>query len=189
MNGLPLMRCFSTPLEGVKLIESVMNRDERGSFLRAFCVIEMAELRPNLQFSQINISMTSHRGTIRGLHYQLPPFAESKLIRCARGSVFDVAVDLRRDSPTFLKWHGVELKEDLPVAYFIPEGVAHGFQALSDDAQLLYMHTAPWEINSERRIKFDDPMIGIEWPIISSRVSDKDRLVTYLPSNFDGVLL
>src|SRR5690606_8957208 len=113
--------------------------DARGRFTRLFCEQELSSIRPGLHFTQINLSQTYGVGTVRGMHYQTPPAAESKMIRCVRGRVFDVAVDLRAGSPTFLHWHALELSDDNDRAILIPEGFAHGFQTLTDEAELLYM--------------------------------------------------
>ena len=139
----------ATPLQGLFLLELDAFRDPRGRFERLFCETDWSRLRPQLHFPQVNLSLTHRRGCVRGLHYQRSPHAEAKLIRCVRGRVYDVAVDLRPDSRTFLAWHGYELDADEPRAAFIPEGFAHGFQALSDDAQLLYFHTAAYAPSHE----------------------------------------
>lgn len=145
------MKMHGTPLADLMLIETTPTRDQRGGFVRVFCETECTGLRPNLHWVQINLSSTSLKGTIRGMHFQSPPAAEAKLIRCLRGRVFDVAVDLRAGSPTFLRWHGVELSENNSMQLFLPEGFAHGFQTLTDDAQLLYLHTAAWSRAHRRR--------------------------------------
>jgi dTDP-4-dehydrorhamnose 3,5-epimerase len=123
------------------------------------------------------------------MHFQHPPAAEAKLIRCLRGGVFDVAVDLRAHSPTFLHWHGVELSEDGSRQFFIPEGFAHGFQALTDDVQLLYLHTAAWSREHEAVVRHDDPALSIAWPLPITRVSQKDRNAPLLDGAFDGIYL
>ena len=121
------------------------------------------------------------------MHFQYPPAAEAKLIRCLRGRVFDVAVDLRAGSPTFLHWHGVELNEDGPMQFFIPEGFAHGFQALTDDVQLLYLHTAAWNRQYEGALRHDDSVLSIAWPLPVTQVSEKDRNTPRLDDKFAGV--
>src|SRR6185437_8043646 len=141
-SGMGGMKLHATPLAGLYEIGTSPVGDARGRFTRLFCEQELAAIRPGLHFTQINLSETRGLGALRGLHYQTPPAAEAKLIRCLRGRVFDVAVDLRAGSPTFLHWHVVELAEDNDRAIFIPEGFAHGFQILTDEAYLLYMHTA-----------------------------------------------
>lgn len=169
------MKFHATPLTDLILIETTRFEDERGQFSRVFCETEFAPLRPNLHWTQINVSRTYRKGTVRGMHFQYPPAAETKLIRCVHGSVFDVAIDLRANSPTFLHWHGVELDADDTTQFFIPEGFAHGFQALSDDAQLLYLHTVAWNREKEGGLRHDDPAIGIVWPLPVTQVSANDR--------------
>lgn len=183
------MKIHYTPLKDLLLIESVPIRDERGQFVRVFCESGYTELRPSLHWTQINVSSTTHKGTVRGMHFQYPPAAEVKLIRCLRGRVFDVAVDLRANSPTFLRWHGVELSENESMQFFIPEGFAHGFQALTDDAQLLYLHTAAWNRQQEGAIRHDDPALSIAWPLSVTRVSEKDRNTPLLDEKFTGIHL
>lgn len=168
------MKFHATPMTDLTLIETTRFEDERGQFSRVFCETECAPLRPHLHWTQINVSRTYRKGTVRGMHFQYPPAAEAKLIRCVQGSVFDVAVDLRANSPTFLHWHGVDLNADGTTQFFIPEGFAHGFQALSEDAQLLYLHTVAWNREKEGGLRHDDPGIGIVWPLPVTQVSAKD---------------
>ena len=183
------MKIHHTPLAGLLVVETAPHQDERGSFVRVFCETECAELRPNLHWTQINVSCTTHTGTVRGMHFQYPPAAEAKMIRCLQGRVFDVAVDLRAESPTFLHWHGIELSEDAPMQFFIPEGFAHGFQALTDHAQLLYLHTAAWNRQHEGALRHDDPALSIAWPLPITQVSDKDRHTPLLDGTFTGIAL
>ncbi len=182
------MNLHSTPLAGLYEIRHTPIGDTRGRFTRLFCEEELSSLRLNLHFTQINLSETRGRGIVRGLHYQIPPAAEAKLIRCLRGRVFDVAVDLRAGSPTFLQWHAVELAEDNDHAIFIPEGFAHGFQALTDEAHLLYMHTVPWTPACEAGLRHDDPRLAIAWPQPVTTLSDRDRSYTLINDTFAGVL-
>jgi len=183
------MKVHRTPLDGLILVETTPVKDERGEFVRVFCEADCTELRPNLHWTQINVSRTSHSGTVRGMHFQYPPSAEAKMIRCLQGRVFDVAIDLRAGSPTFLHWHGVELREDGSLQFFIPEGFAHGFQALTDNAQLLYLHTATWARQREGALRHDDPALSITWPLPVTRVSEKDRSVPLLDGRFGGIHL
>jgi dTDP-4-dehydrorhamnose 3,5-epimerase len=176
-----------TPLPGLRLVRGPVVGDERGRFERVFDADSFAALRPDLRWAQVNVSRTARAGTVRGMHFQLPPAAEAKLIGCLRGRVFDVAVDLRAGSPTFLRWHGVVLDEAEPVRIFIPEGFAHGFQALTDDVQLLYFHTVPWSPAHEGRVRFDDPAVSIAWPLPVAQVSEKDRDAALLPAGYAGV--
>jgi len=181
------MRFHDTPLAGLRLVESFVRADNRGRFERAFCEQEMAVLSPGLHVAQANLSSTLGRGSLRGLHFQAAPALEAKLVRCLRGKVFDVAVDLRTGSPTFLQWHAVELSEDEPVALFIPEGFAHGFQVLSDQAQLLYFHSAAWSAECEGGLRHDDPMLAIRWPLPVGTLSDRDRHHPLLDAGFPGI--
>lgn len=182
------MRFHDTPLAGLKLVDTEPHEDARGSLVRLFCETEFVALRPALHWTQINLSRTYLKGTVRGMHFQHPPAAEAKLIRCVRGRVFDVAVDLRAGSPTFLRWHGVELSEQGQLQYFIPEGFAHGFQALTNDTQLLYLHTAAWSRELEDGVRHDDPALSIAWPLPITQASEKDRRIPLLSERaFTGI--
>lgn len=181
------MKLSPTPLAGLHVIQHTPKIDARGRFTRLFCEEELAQIRPGLHFPQINYSETQGRATLRGMHYQNPPAAEAKLIRCLRGRVFDVAVDLRAGSPTFLHWHAMELGEDNDRAVFIPEGFAHGFQSLTDEAHLLYMHTASWAPACEAGLRFDDPRLAIHWPLPASNLSERDQGYPLLDASFIGV--
>lgn len=183
------LKVHALPLAGLALVETAPVQDERGRFTRLFCETELSGLRAHLHWTQINHSRTLQRGAVRGMHFQRPPAAEAKLIRCLRGRVFDVAVDLRTGSPTFLRWHGVELSEDGPMEFFIPEGFAHGFQVLSEGAELLYLHTAAWDPRHEGRLRHDDPRLGIAWPLPVTQISDKDGQAPLLGPEFTGVRL
>ena len=168
------MQFTQSPLAGLWEIEVSPNGDDRGHFTRLFCSESFAVVRRDLRFVQCNLSLTTRSGTIRGLHFQHSPAAEAKLIRCIAGAVFDVAVDLRRESPTFGKWHGVQLSAVNGRQIFIPEGFAHGFQALSDNAQLLYQHTALHTPGCESGLLYSDPHLAIEWPLPVTTVSSRD---------------
>lgn len=182
------MTFHTTPLTDLIRVESARVEDERGQFSRVFCASDFAPIRPDLRWAQINLSRTYAKGTVRGMHFQYPPAAEAKLIRCVRGRVFDVAVDLRAGSPTFLHWHGIELDEGLTTEVFIPEGFAHGFQALTDDAQLLYLHSAAWDREKEGGLRYDDPALAIAWPLPVIKVSGKDQqLPLARESRFPGI--
>ena len=167
--------CRATQIEGVMVISSEPFRDERGFFERIFCQKELDIIRKDIVIAQINHSMTKIKGTIRGMHFQYPPHAEMKIFRCIKGSVFDVAVDLRKGSPTFLQWHGEILSVDNMKALVIPEGCAHGFQALENDSEVVYMSTSPYCRESESGIRFDDPKVGIQWPLAITSLSEKDK--------------
>jgi len=181
------MKVSQTPLAGLKVVDTEPGGDARGAFERLFCEHEWTPVREALRFVQVNLSTTAQRGTVRGMHFQRAPAAEAKLIRCVRGQVYDVAVDLREGSPTFLRWHAVELRGDEPREVFIPEGFAHGFQALSDDAQLLYFHTAAWAPACEGGIRHDDPRLAIDWPLPVAAISDRDRAHPLLGDDFQAL--
>lgn len=176
-----------TPLKGLRLVESSVHADARGQFERVFCSQALAALHPGISMAQSNLSTTIGPGSIRGLHYQKAPALEAKLVRCLSGQVFDVAVDLRAGSATFLKWHAVRLSETEPLALFIPEGFAHGFQVLSDRAQLLYFHSVPWTAACEGGIRFNDPALAVDWPLPATTVSERDRSHALLDSTFSGI--
>jgi dTDP-4-dehydrorhamnose 3,5-epimerase len=178
----------NTKICDVKVIRSEPFSDERGFLNRIFCQEELHTIRPDMVIEQINHSMTVLKGTVRGLHFQYPPHAELKIVRCVRGRIFDVAVDLRKDSPTFLQWHGEVLSEDNMKALVIPEGFAHGFQSLEDKVEMIYLHTESYSKEAEGGLRYDDPKINIHWPLEVSFVSKKDLDVPFISDNYEGVL-
>ena len=181
------LRFVPTPLAGLTVVVGQPSVDERGHFVRVFCTQEFAALRTGLQFAQVNLSRTARQGTVRGMHFQWPPAADAKLVRCVQGSVFDVAIDLRAGSPTFLRWHAVELNAAAESGVFIPEGFAHGFQALTDEAELLYLHTAAYAPSLEGGLRHDDPRLEIRWPLPAQNVSARDRSFALLDDSFAGI--
>jgi len=152
-----------------------------------FCSDDLHAILAGRCIAQINHSLTSSRGTVRGLHFQHPPYGEMKIISCLRGEVFDVAVDLRRDSPTFLRWHAEVLSDGNHRTLVIPEGFAHGFQTLSDDCELLYFHTAPYRAEAEGGIDPQDPVLCIEWPLPLAGLSPRDAGHPCLDEDFAGI--
>jgi len=165
-----------TPLPGVLVLELAPLVDERGFFAVAFSRHAFMANGLNPQVDQVNVSHNETRGTLRGMHYQLPPYAEAKTVRCIRGTAFDVVVDLRPDSPTYCQWYGVELTAENRRALYIPEGVAHGFQTLTDHTEVLYTVSAPYTPSHARGVRWDDPAFGIEWPSVPHRtLHDRDR--------------
>jgi dTDP-4-dehydrorhamnose 3,5-epimerase len=180
------MKFIETPLPGAYVIELEPIRDERGLFARTFCKEEFGQIGFQKQIVQINHSVTRKRGTIRGMHYQQPPACEAKLIRCVHGGVFDVMVDLRADSSTFLHHHGVELSKDNMRMVFIPEGFAHAFQTLTDEAELVYHHSASYDPQCERGLRYDDPALAIHWPLPAETVSLKDQSYPLIDDSFKG---
>ena len=164
-----------TKLKGAYVIDLEPFQDERGLFARTFCRREFADIGHQDEFVQFNHSRTHEKGTIRGMHYQLPPSAEIKLIRCVRGSVYDVIVDLRKNSPTFLQYIGLELSDRNMQMIYVPVGFAHGFQTLEDNTELIYHHTAYYAPELEAGLRFDDPQIEIDWPMPPTVLSAKDQ--------------
>jgi len=183
------MKFIETPLKGSYLIELDPFRDERGLFARAFCKNEFVKINHSKEFVQINHSVTVQKGTIRGLHYQVPPSCEIKLIRCIRGKVFDVIVDIRRGSLTFLNYFGIELSEQNMKMIYVPEGYAHGFQTLAPNSQLIYHHSNYYNSEDERGIRYSDPLIGINWPLKPSVVSERDKNYDLLDKQFGGITI
>ena len=183
------MKISSTPLAGMAVVDTVGHRDTRGMFFRAFCQNELAPIIGERQIVQANVSITNLLGSVRGMHFQRPPGAEMKLIRCIVGKVWDVAVDLRADSPTFLRWHAEELSAENARMMVIPEGCAHGFQTLLPDSELLYLHTAFYAPETEGGVPFDDPRLSIAWPLPVADLSARDRQFPPISSDFKGVIL
>ncbi len=183
------MKFIETPLAGAYVIELEPFMDERGLFVRTFCQNELSKIGFDRQIVQINHSMTRQKGAIRGLHYQLPPVCETKIIRCVQGAVFDVMLDIRKSSSTYLKWHGVELSKDNMRLVYIPEGFAHGFQTLTDNAELIYHHSAFYSPESERGLRFNDPAVAINWPLNVSSVSERDKNHPLLGEDFQGLVV
>ena len=165
-----------TPLSGAFIIEPEPRGDARGWFARVFCTQEMAQAGLVDQFVQVNNSFNAETGTLRGMHYQLPPAPEVKIVRCIRGALWDAIVDLRPDSPTYLQWYGVELTADNRLALYVPRGFAHGFITLQAQTEALYFASAMYTPAAERGLRWDDARIGIRWPCTPPLVSDKDAL-------------
>lgn len=176
-----------TPLAGLIVIRRKPIEDERGIFERVFCAEEMREAGLEKPIVQINHSLTRRKGTVRGIHFQYPPHTETKIVSCMKGEVFDVAVDLRTGSPTFLHWHGEVLSAKNGTSLLIPEGFAHGFQTLVDDCELLYFHTMPYTPHAEGALNAQDPLLGITWPHSIGDMSDRDRSHPFLSSDFEGI--
>ena len=181
------MRFIEAPLAGVYIIELEPFQDERGLFIRTFCQKEFAKIGFQKPIVQINHSVTRKTGTIRGMHYQLPPSCETKIIRCVQGEVFDVMVDIRAGSPTFLQWYGVELTKDNFRLVYIPEGFAHGFQSITENVELIYLSSSFYSPEHERGLRFDDPALVIDWPLPVGIVSPKDQICPFIDCNFKGI--
>ena len=173
-----------TPIAGLQLIERKPIIDERGFLQRLFC---QESLLAGKTIRQINHTLTRKSGAVRGMHFQHPPHAEVKIVSCLRGKVWDVAVDLRKGSPSFLQHHSVTLSEDVPQSYLIPEGFAHGFQALAPDCELIYFHTADYNVAAQAGLNALDSRLGIQWPIAISERSKRDEQHPLLTANFVGI--
>ncbi|MET0466931.1 MAG: dTDP-4-dehydrorhamnose 3,5-epimerase [Chitinophagaceae bacterium] len=174
-------------LEGVFFISLQPLGDSRGWFSRTYCKNEFAAIGHTKEWVQMNHSFTAKKGTIRGMHYQLPPFSEIKMVRCIAGAVLDVVIDLRKDSPTFLQHTQLEISAGNKQMIYIPEGFAHGFQCLEDNCELIYHHSAFYTPGAEGGIRYDDPMAGIQWPLEPVEISDRDRSHPLLTNNFKGI--
>jgi len=168
------MELRETPLSGAFLIDLSKRGDSRGFFARLFCEREFAAAGLEENFVQINDSLSAREGTLRGLHYQLPPLQEVKVVRCIRGALWDCIVDLRPESPSFKRWFGVTLSADNRTMLYVPRGFAHGFVTLSDDAEVVYLVSAPYAPDHERGLRWNDPLFAIEWPRQPVELSDKD---------------
>lgn len=183
------MNIQATEIAGVLVIESARIEDERGFFGRLFCSRELGPAIGNRRIVQINHSLTRCIGAVRGLHFQYPPAAEMKLVRCLRGRVWDVAVDLRAGSPTFLRWHAEELSPANRRMMVVAEGCAHGFQVLEPDSELLYLHTEFFAPAFEAGLRHDDPALSIRWPLVVSDLSARDAAHPLITNDFSGIPL
>lgn len=181
------MKITRTPLVDVLIVETNKHQDARGSFMRLFCQSELSNILGARRIIQINQSVTEKKGTVRGLHFQYPPYTEMKLVRCLKGKIFDVAVDLRKGSKTFLQWHSEILTPDNNKMMIIPEGFAHGFQALENESEILYLHTAAYQAEFEGGVLFNDLKLDIQWPIEYTDISDKDRNHPIIDERFMGL--
>tara|TARA_Y100000034_G_scaffold128743_1_gene183919 strand:+ start:182 stop:745 length:564 start_codon:yes stop_codon:yes gene_type:complete len=178
-----------TPLKGSFVIEPLLFEDSRGFFSRLFCIEEFSEMGLNSDIVQINHSGSLKEGTIRGLHFQYPPNSEDKIVKCLRGKIYDVIVDLRRGSPTFLKWFGIELSSQNKKLLYVPKGFAHGFQALEKNSEILYFVTSFFSPENEGTLRYDDPKLGIMWKIKNATLSKKDKSSRFLDDSFGGLEL
>ena len=177
----------ATTLPGLMQIERAPHDDQRGSFARLFCNSLFADWGWDRPIRQINHSTTTGRGTVRGMHFQRPADAETKLVTCLVGEVFDVAVDLRAGSPTFLCWHGIVLSAANRRSLMIPRGFAHGFQTLSDEVKIVYLHDAAYAPHSEGGLSPLDPRLAIAWPLPISLISDRDANHPHIDAHFTGI--
>ena len=177
------------PLRGLVLAQRQPLSDSRGFLERMFCAEVFRDIGVNKPIAQVNHTLTRHQGTVRGLHYQKPPHSELKIVSCLRGQVFDVAVDLRAGSPTFLQWHGEVLSQENGTMLVIPEGFAHGFQTLTDECEMLYFHTASYAAEAEGGISPLEPRLGIKWRLPIAELSKRDQSHPPLSSSYEGIVL
>jgi len=175
------------PLEGAAELRSLPREDARGWFARFFCQEELAALTAGRPIQQINSSFTARAGAVRGMHFQGPPHTEDKIVRCLRGRVFDVLVDLRRTSATFGRWHGIELDGERMNMVYVPRGFAHGFQTLTADCQMLYLHTEFFAPEHQGGVHHRSPQLGIEWPLPVTEFSERDGQLAPLDASFPGL--
>lgn len=183
------MKINDTPLQDAFIIEPEPFVDARGLFVRVFCQNELRHILNGKNIVQINHSLTRQKGAIRGMHFQYPPKTEIKIVKCLCGSVFDVIIDMRKSSPTFLKWFGVTLSAENMKMICIPKGYAHGLQTLEENCELLYLHTEFYSPEQESGVRYNDPKIEIKWPLGLTEISDKDERYSLLPHDFEGILL
>lgn len=181
------MQFNPTPLKGAYTIDLERKGDERGFFARFFCTEEFSRMGLTNKFLQINNSLTKNKGTLRGMHYQLPPSAEVKVVRCIRGSLYDVILDLRPDSATFGKWYGDTLTAENRRMMYVPQGFAHGFVTLDDDTEALYLVSATYAPQLERGVRYNDPAFGIKWPLDPVEISEKDKNWKDFNPEFHGI--
>jgi dTDP-4-dehydrorhamnose 3,5-epimerase len=183
------LELIQTTIKDLFIIQRKIFSDHRGTFLRIFSDNELKAIGLNKYISQVNYSFTKEKGTTRGLHYQMPPMAEVKIVTCIEGEIFDVAVDLRSNSPTFLKWFGAILSENSFNSLYIPEGFAHGFQTLKENCKIIYCHTSSYSQECEAGINILDPILSIKWPLEPINLSQRDISFSFLNPNFIGITL
>jgi dTDP-4-dehydrorhamnose 3,5-epimerase len=179
------MELINTYLSGVYIVKPNPIVDNRGFFVRTYCKQEFLSIGFDKNFVQFNHSFNLSKGTIRGLHFQKPPYAEKKYVRCVNGSIFDVVVDIRKDSPTYLQYFNVELSFFNMLGLIIPEGCAHGFQVLEDNTSIIYHHSEFYHPNSEKGLRYDDPVLSIHWPLEVKHISDRDKNFAFIDHQFE----
>lgn len=168
------MKFIETKLRGAYVIETEPYRDHRGFFARTFCARELGERGLKTDIAQINVGFNVRAGILRGMHFQIAPYAEVKIMTCTAGAVYDVIVDLRPESPTYTQWVGVELSAKNGRSLYVPEGFAHAYQTLTDNAEIQYMTTQPFAPKHAKGVRYNDPAFGIQWPLPVSMISDAD---------------
>jgi dTDP-4-dehydrorhamnose 3,5-epimerase len=181
------MKFTATPLNGSFIVDLDLFSDDRGWFARTYCKKEFEQIGHSKEWVQLNHSFTNHKSSLRGMHFQFPPYTEIKMVRCIAGAIFDVIIDIRQGSPTFMKWFGTELSAVNKKMLYIPEGFAHGFQTLTGNCELIYHHTSFYIPGSEGGIRYDDAKIGIEWKGPIAEISARDKEHPYLDDTFTGI--
>lgn len=183
------MKFIKTKLENVYVIEPEPFYDNRGWFQRLYCESELKKIGFNKKIVQINHSFTKEKGSIRGMHFQYPPMMEIKVIKCLAGSIYDVIIDLRKKSPTFLNWHSEIISAENMKMIYVPEGYAHGFQTLENNCEILYLHSEFYSPEYESGIRFDDPKININWPLELTQISERDKNHKLIDETFKWILI
>jgi dTDP-4-dehydrorhamnose 3,5-epimerase len=176
-----------TILTGAFIIDPISLKDERGQFMRTYCKNEFTSIGFKGEWVQLNHSISFKKGTIRGMHFQKHPFGEVKMVKCIKGAVCDVIVDLRKDSPTLLQWTSIELSAENKRMLYIPVGFAHGFQTLSDDTELIYHHSNFFDPGAEAGLLYNDPLLSIKWPLTVSSISERDLSHPIINKDFKGI--
>jgi dTDP-4-dehydrorhamnose 3,5-epimerase len=176
-------------IKGLMTIDRSLLEDDRGFLTRFFCAKEFESIGFPASVAQMNYTLTKQSGSIRGMHYQRPPYSEVKVVTCLKGKIFDVAVDIRMNSPTFLHWHGEILSSENKKSLYIPEGFAHGFQTLVDDSELLYLHSEFYKPDYESALNAFDPKLSIDWPLDVMDISKRDRTHDMIDKNFTGIIV
>ena len=183
------MNFFKTKLKGLFVIEPEIYEDNRGNFYRVFCQNELKQIGYNKSIVQINQSFNKKKSTIRSMHFQYPPMAEIKIVRCTAGSIFDVAIDLRANSPTYLQWYSETLSAENKKMIYIPEGFAHGFQTLEDNIEIIYLHTEFYSSELESAVRYNDPKFNISWPLELTVISERDKNHPLINGDFKCISL
>ncbi|HEC99206.1 MAG TPA: dTDP-4-dehydrorhamnose 3,5-epimerase [Proteobacteria bacterium] len=181
------MKILQTPLQNAFVLEPEPFADDRGKFARIYCHEELKEIGHYKPIVQINHSLTRQKGAVRGMHFQYPPKVEIKMVKCINGSVYDVIIDLRRNSSTFLRWYGEILSAENIKMIYVPEGLAHGFQVLEANSELLYFHTEFYSPEHEGGVRYNDPLLNISWPLEVADVSTRDQNHPLLSEDFEGI--
>lgn len=181
------MNFIETTIPDLFLIQSDPIQDDRGVFARTFCKKEFAGINFEKEFVQFNHSLNFKKGTLRGMHFQYSPYSETKLIRCVQGKIYDVAVDIRKNSSTFLHYFAVELSAENMLSILIPDGFAHGFQTMEDNSALIYHHTQFYTPKADSGLRYDDPVLKINWPLTTANVSEKDKNYLLIDNKFKGL--